>query len=79
MLILEGDIFLFWRVMQHMLTTNIKKKRELSYTALCSAARGPLDFLVIRVSTDLEVIQWSTFCALRYCAAEDGAAQHVDR
>jgi hypothetical protein len=37
----------------------------------CSAARGPLDFLVIRVSTDLEVIQRSTFCAERYCAAEE--------
>jgi hypothetical protein len=37
----------------------------------CSAARGPLDFLVIRVSTDLEVIQRSTFCAARYCAAEE--------
>jgi hypothetical protein len=43
----------------------------LCCAAPCSAARGPLDFLVIRVSTDLEVIQRSTFCAARYCAAEE--------
>jgi hypothetical protein len=46
----------------------------------CSAARGPLDFLVIRVRTDLEVIQRSTFCAARYCAAEeqDSKIAHSD-
>jgi hypothetical protein len=43
----------------------------LCCAASCSAARGPLDFLVIRVSTDLEVIQRSTLCAARYCAAEE--------
>jgi hypothetical protein len=43
----------------------------LCCTASCSAARGPLNFLVIRVRTDLKVIQRFKFCAARCCAAEE--------
>jgi hypothetical protein len=37
----------------------------------CNAVRESLDFLVIRVSTDLKVIQRFTCCTARYRAAEE--------
>jgi hypothetical protein len=47
------------------------------YPLSCSAARRSLDFIVIRVSTDLEVIQRFTFYAARYCAAEEQDSDFV--
>jgi hypothetical protein len=45
--------------------------RAALHGATCSASLGPLDFLVIWISTYPKVIQRSTCCAARCYAAED--------